>query len=234
MVGRVRKHLRFQREGVALAVDLAGLATAGAVEEVARVELQPGLRRYQREHPPAVRIGHARDHPRLVGLHAVDHPVQVVAVSAQQLWLLAIADVLADRFALAEIEVGPGDGAELAGGDQCRVDGRELFGRNGQHVVHHAAGAFAAEIPVGVVAQVDNGRLVGGGAVVDGQRVVVTQGVGRLHRELARIALVAIRADLAQRHARAGPLLTLVMVHSTLSKPLVPPCSEFGPSFSGT
>src|SRR6185312_50477 len=78
--------------------------------------------------------------------------------------------------------------------------------RDGEDVVVHADRAFPAQVPVGVVAEVDDGGLVGGGAVVDVQLVAGLERVGGGGGERSGIALVAVGADVAQRHAGFGRL----------------------------
>ncbi len=70
---------------------------------------------------------------------------------------------------LGEVEGRAGDRRELAGGDELGVDGGVAAGVEHEGVAEDVAGA--GEIEVGVVGEVDDGGLVGGGGVVDAQLV---------------------------------------------------------------
>ena len=72
---------------------------------------------------------------------------------------------------MGEIEGSAVDGAKLAGGDEAFIDGVEAVGEDGDLVVEDRAGAGAGEVEVGMVGEVDDGVLVGGGGVIDAQLV---------------------------------------------------------------
>src|SRR6185437_11606291 len=104
MVGRVREDLRLEHEGITLAIGVARPAHGGAVEEVARIELQAWLARIQAQDAPAGGRFHLCHEARFGTAGVADHPVHVVTLADQQLTGMAIADVLADGFGMAEIE----------------------------------------------------------------------------------------------------------------------------------
>ena len=133
----------------------------------------------------------------------------VVASAEHQLLVAGVADAITDRRGLSEVERGAGYRCGFPGRDQLGVDRAVAVGRNGQHVAHGAFGdAFAGDVEQGVVGDVDDGRLVGRGAVGNRQLVLLVQGVGRRGGQGSRVALVAVRADIAQgdrgRRARLG------------------------------
>ena len=92
-------------------------------------------------------------------------------------------------------------------------------------MVEDGGRAFAGEVEVGVVGEVDDGGLVGGGGVVDAQGVVVER-VADVRGERAGEALVAVRAD----ERESTPLGISCAVQTRLSKPSMPPWSVLGPS----
>ena len=137
------------------------------------------------------------------GLGAVEHEVVVVAAAEDDLLRAGVADPLADRVRRREVERRAGHRRDLAGRDRGRVDRRVVGGHQLQLVVVGAAGALAGEVEVGVVGQVDDRRRVGRRVVVDPQLVVVGQGVGDLDLERAGVALLAVRAGVAEPQADA-------------------------------
>src|SRR5437870_4982789 len=101
MVGRVGKMLRLQAQRAAMLVDMARLARDRAVEEIAGVELQAGLRRRDIERSAALRIFELRGvtQPRV----ATQDPVMVVALAVLDLLVIRV-DARADRGRLPEVE----------------------------------------------------------------------------------------------------------------------------------
>ena len=71
---------------------------------------------------------------------------------------MVVADAGADRVRGAEVEGRAVDRGDLAGRDQSLVGRREMVGVEGQLVAEDRAGAFAGEVEIGVVGQVDDGR----------------------------------------------------------------------------
>ena len=96
----------------------------------------------------------------------------------------------------------PATGVERAGRDQRRVDRRVAVGVQPQLVVLDRPGALAGQVEVGVVGQVDVGRLVGRGGVVHLQPVAVVERVDHGHRQRAGEAALAVGARAGQPHAR--------------------------------
>ena len=103
----------------------------------------------------------------------------VVAFAELDLLIVGI-DARADGGGLGEIERRAGDGLQFAGGDQVGVHGGEAVGIDHDFVAQDVAFALAGEVEVGVVGQVDDGRLVGGGGVVDLELVLRGERVDHL------------------------------------------------------
>ncbi len=116
----------------------------------------------------------------------------------QQLRLAAGAKIPADWLGRAEVERGAGHRPELARWNQGGVDRRIGVGGDHQFVIHRRARTFAGQVPIGVVAQVDDGRRIGAGAVFNRQAAIAFERVGGGDRQRAGIALVAVGADVAQ------------------------------------
>ena len=141
-----------------------------AVEEVARVELDPRLGGEDLERAAALRLDDPGDLAQLARL-AAQHEVVVVAAAALQL-LVGRVDARADRCRLAEVERRAVDRLHLAGRDQRRVDRREAVGLELQLVAEDRALALAGQVEVGVVREVDDRRRVGRRRVVDDEPAV--------------------------------------------------------------
>ncbi len=209
LVRRVREVLGLEGERVALPVGVTARADERAVEEVARVELGARLGRPGLQHAAGGRIGDRRDQlQRGVTRRAIEHEVVVVALPDHDL-LVGVADPRADRRRRREVERRPRDRSDHAGRDQRGVDRRVVVGLEPEDVILDRAGALTAEVEVRVVREVDDRRLVGGGVVVHPQLVLVRERVGHIDLQRARIALLAVRARVAELdaagHDRALP-----------------------------
>ncbi len=189
--------LRLEAEGEVLLIGDAALADDGAVEEVARVELDPGLVRPDLHDPPALRLldmSREGEHPA----SAPQHEVVVVAA-------LDPADPLADRVGRGEVERRSGHGHDLARRDEVggRIHGGDRVGFDLEHMAEDVAPALALEVPIGVVGQVDDGRLVGRGLVADLELVRVGQRVNDRDGEVPGEALLLVLTEIAQPDAGA-------------------------------
>src|SRR5215212_9743797 len=90
------------------------------------------------------------------------------AASAREAKLLVVlADARADNFGGGEVERGTANAAQLAGGDERRVHGREARRAKLQLVPEDVSAAGPREIEVGVLGEIHRRRLVGGGGEVD-------------------------------------------------------------------
>ena len=105
-----------------------------------------------------------------------EHPVVVVALAELEL-LVVLVDAGADGGGLAEVKRRAVHGRQFAGRDQGAVHRGVSVGGDHDDVAEDVA--FAGEIEIGVLGQVDDGVLVGGGGVFEAQRVVVGQRVER-------------------------------------------------------
>ena len=64
--------------------------------------------------------------------------------------------------------------------------------------------ALAGEIEVGVLRQVEDGGLVGGGGEIKTQAMIVGQGINGFDTEVARVAFFAVLAQVIQGQGRRG------------------------------
>src|SRR5438034_8743942 len=157
--------LRLEAQARAPAVHVPGLARDRAVEEIARVELQPRLSRRDVERAPARRLLEARRMQEAVAI-PIEDPVVIVAGREAQL-LVAGIDARADRRGVPEIERRAVDGCEIARGDQRRAYRREPIGVDRQAVAEDVAVALAREVEVAVLRHVDRRGAIAGGVVLD-------------------------------------------------------------------
>jgi hypothetical protein len=98
---------------------------------------------------------------------------------------------------------GADHGLPFAGGQLGFVGGQEPVGAQGEYVAEDVA-FHAAQVEVGMVGQVHDGGLIGGGPVVNTQGVVALQRVGYFHRQRARVAFFAVGGRVGQPEGRCG------------------------------
>ncbi len=67
-----------------------------------------------------------------------------------------------------------------------------------ENLVFDGSGAFAGEVPIGVVREIDDGRTIRFSAVVDAQFASLVEEVGNVGPEIARVTLFAIRTEARQ------------------------------------
>ena len=161
----------------------------------------------------------SEDERAVVGSGVVDDVVVVVAVAEHELRVVG-ADAGTDRVRGAEVEGRAVDRGDLAGRDQTVVGRGEVAGVERQLMVKDRAGAFAGEVEVGVIGQVEEVGLVGRGLVVDAELVGVGQGVGDVDGEVAGVALLAVRAGVGKVDADAIRPPISSAAQMCLSKPV--------------
>ena len=134
---------------------------------------------------------------------AGDAVVQVVAVRVlQRVALSLLGESVADAQAGAQVQRGAGDADDAASGDQFVVRLGRFIGVYGDDVVEDIA--FAREIEIGVVGQVDDRILVAVRKVADGQGVAVIERHGHLNAHLAGEAFLAVVGDVGEQHRVFG------------------------------
>jgi hypothetical protein len=196
LVHGVRVVLRLQAHPAVLGVDGAALAHV-ALEEVAGVELQPGLVPPQLHHAAGVRLAHHHHlaHPLPVR-RAVEHEVDVVPA-------LHLRDARAWRRGGPEVEGRPGDGRDGARRDEAAADRRHRGREDLDGVAKDGAVAVAAEVPVRVLREVHGGGLVERpGVHGDAVGEVAVDLVGDEHVQGAREPLLAVVAAVGEGDVR--------------------------------
>ena len=226
--------LGLEREPVALAVHPAARADEGAVEEVARVELDSGLLRVDgervrcRARTRAARISDLSfgfDRSR-TQLWSYPRPITSWGCPSRMRSPMAVGFVKSSGV--------PATGSIAPVGINVSSTRRVLGRVELEHVVVDAARALALEIEVGVVRQVDDRRCIRGRLVVHDDLVLLGQRVRDLGRELARVALVAVGARELEDEPDGLQVVNGVAAQTCLSKPTVPPYSEFGGLLMGS
>src|SRR5260370_34207420 len=102
LVGRIREVLRFEAEGGPLAVNLAALPADSAIQEVAGVELDSGLRGENLHQAAGFPFRDAR-RERQAACGTVEYKVVIVALAEFQL-LVASIGASPDSSGLSELE----------------------------------------------------------------------------------------------------------------------------------
>jgi len=110
-------------------------------------------------------------------------------------------DVRADRRRFAEVHRRTGHRRQLPGRDQFGGDRRVMAGVDHGDLLENVAIAGAGQVEVTVVGQVEHGRFVGAGLVVDAQFVVVGQAIGDFGGQIARETHLAVGREVGQGYA---------------------------------
>src|SRR5437868_10476642 len=112
--------LCLQSQSIAEPIDAAAFARDAAVEEVAGIELNPGLRGVNLQRATARRFHYSRREHQRIGRRAVSiqHEVVIVAVAVADLGVLSLIDPRADWCRCTKIEGCTGDWRDLAGRNQ--------------------------------------------------------------------------------------------------------------------
>ena len=157
----------------------------------------------------------------------VQHPVVIVSASTAQLHSVAV-NARTDHGRRPEIEWRVFHRRDDPGGDERGVDRREAVAVYGEDVAENVAGAFAGEIEIGVLRQVDRRRAIRRCFVVDGQGVRCRDTVGDGGRQRSWISFVTVGAGRGET-TPAVPFRSKGSArHSFLSKPITPPCRWLG------
>ena len=200
LVGAVGEVLGLEAEAAPLRVGALRLAAEASVEEVAGVELDAGLGGEDLEDAARLGFEDAGGEDRLGAggaWSAVEDEVVVVAVTELELGI-RLVDVLADGFGAAEVEGGACDGEDLSAGDEVPVDGGEAASVELEDMAEDVTLAFALEVEVAVLAQVDGGGLVGLGLVEDVEFVAFLEFVADPDLEVAGVAFFAVLGEVAE------------------------------------
>lgn len=90
----------------------------------------------------------------------------IIAKRGQKL-LIPLADAGADRVRRPEIERRAGNVSHLSGGNELCIDRREPLGGEHHFVFKDVGTRCTAQVEIGVIGEIDDGRSVGFGAIVD-------------------------------------------------------------------
>ena len=94
--------LRLEAQAITLLVDLACLALESAIQEVATVKLNSGLRRVHRHHAARLRFGDTRGKAKLSS-GAVHNEIVIVTFPELQLFVVC-CDTFSNRVGPAKVE----------------------------------------------------------------------------------------------------------------------------------
>ncbi len=155
---RIRETLRFQCQAVRLAVDHAAVASKRAGQFVPRVHLHARLIRMDLQHPPAHRIVDPHRGGRSGRDICCQNEAMIIAQAVEQL-RIRLSDPCPEPRRLPEIKWSGIDGADLPGRNLRGVGRQEGLGRDGDLMAEHVAARGAAEVEIGMSAEVDDGRF---------------------------------------------------------------------------
>src|ERR1051325_11325333 len=142
--------LRLETQPETVSIDAPALSGNRAVEEVAGVELDPGLGGADAQGAAALRALELCRGQETGATTAVEHPVVIIASPITEL-RVGLLDARADRRGAAEIERRARHGRDLPGGDQRRIDRGVRRREQRQPVIEDVPARRAAQIPVGML-----------------------------------------------------------------------------------
>lgn len=221
LVRGIGKVLCFQAEAVMLQVGFAALAGDRPVQEIPGVELETWLGRADLHDPAALGLNHPR---RQVHLPAPAPEDKIVVVPAFDL-----GDAFADGMRRREVERRVLDRPDLTRRDQPGIDRGVGIGVYGELVAEDIA--FASQVKVAVVGQVDGCGLIRCGLIGDRQLIGVCECVDDCDVEVPRISFFAVLAEIAELDADIAFPRIGSAFQTTLSYPLIPPWRWFSPLF---
>ena len=139
----------------------------------------------------------------------------------------------AERRRRAEVEGRARHRAELARREVLGVDGRVAVGRDLEHVVVHRLARRTREIPVGVLREADRRRAIAPRLEADARaRAAPRDPVRDAARDVAGVALLAVRADRARRATPLPSGSALRAARGAGRSRAAPPCSWWRPSLA--
>ncbi len=101
-------------------------------------------------------------------------------------------DVFADELRASEVHRCVGNRTNFASWYHARIGRQEIIGMNLNLVIGDRGVKFAAEVPVGVIDEVDQGGLVRCCLGMPTELVVVIEPVGDRHIKIAWVSFIAI------------------------------------------
>lgn len=140
-------------------------ANGGVCEMIGGVELEGGLGGAQFHDSTALWLNEpcGQFHNAILA----EDVVVIVAVE----FGLQLVDLIADSSWPAEVQRRAFEWKNFAGGNQLVIHGRIAIGREPKDVVETTSAT--SEVPIGMIGQIDNGRLVGVGLVLDLKFVLI-------------------------------------------------------------
>ena len=127
---------------------------------------------------------------RLIVVVTQHHAVIISACDVEGFVILL--DVFADELRVSEVHRCVGNRTDFASWYHARIGRQEIIGMNLDLVIGDRGVKFAAEVPVGVVDEVDQGGLVRGGLGMPAELVVVIEPVGDGDIKVARVSFISI------------------------------------------
>src|SRR5260370_7360284 len=156
MGGRVGQMLRLEGEAGSPTIHMPAFPRDRAVEEVARIERQPGFRGADLERTPAGGLEDAR-RERQAGSRTIQYEIVVVARAVPELGVVLL-DPRPERGRAAEVERRPRDRCDRAGRDERRVDRRETIRVDLELMPAAVPGRGAPHVALAVLGQLHRPR----------------------------------------------------------------------------
>ena len=114
-----------------------------------------------------------------------------MVVTFNLLLVFIAQEIVRQHLRRAEIEAGQGDVLQIASRNTVALNGQIRIAKDLQLMATHVA-LHAIKIEIDVVGQVYRAGLINGGAILDGDAIIVGQPVVRRSRQIAGEPLIAI------------------------------------------
>ena len=194
LVRRIRIELGFEAQRlVADGIDAAGELHAGR-DIIAGIELYTGQIGVCFHDAAALRIIHFREFAQ----PSAAERIIVVITAAFFQESVVCANVLADRFRLAEIKRGSVNRNDFSGRNQLVVGSSIAVSVEHQNMIEHVGAEISAEIEIAVVCQINGCLFIGNSRIVQMKSVFAVQRIDDRHGQRSGIAFLTVRRSVAE------------------------------------
>ena len=203
LVGRIREALRLQRDAAVWAVPRFAFSQWYSGNEVAGIQMYDGLGREDVDNASARWLGEPCGEARAEILAATTrNPVVVIVAATVPQLVMPLAEARPEPRRRAEIERRVLHVKQPPGRNHVFIDLGELVRVERQLVPQDIA--LPCQVEIAVMREIDRRRAIAGSCEIDNERVIVGQRVCDRGVQRAGVALVAVRADVAEMDGLLG------------------------------
>ena len=179
LVGTIRIMLRLKTQTATLWIGDTPFSHETTIQEIARIELYTRLVGIYRHLDARSRVVQRGSHGMDIAM-GIEQPVVVIAASVDNLLVGGVVDTIAYASRGAEVERSVLHVGYFACHRHITIHRRVCLGIEIQYLIHDVAARVATEAEIAVVGEVDDGRTVGSGVVVNADSIIIGQRIGDL------------------------------------------------------